>query len=173
MALAQDEDKDDDDEDDDFEDSSDIGMEASGGSDSEHDAEIPNDEVAFHLMRKTVSESTSAAARSSSSAALASDVDLSSRDCTNSRKKNPIHLFYTEVSSNPYHQPRNPSPKDRHYCCNFAKPGDHQGRYFTITGKMNGSTTGLISHLCACSPDMYKLYENIKQRDTPLTISET
>ncbi|KAG6826103.1 hypothetical protein H0H92_001129 [Tricholoma furcatifolium] len=68
-------------------------------------------------------------------------------------KRNPIYLFYEQLSEAPDNRPMG---KDNYYCCFHGNK-----KVLKVTEKMCYSTNGLVSHLKANIPLMYRFYENL------------
>ncbi|KAG6893866.1 hypothetical protein C0992_008362, partial [Termitomyces sp. T32_za158] len=81
-----------------------------------------------------------------------------------SRKRNAIYLFYEQLNEASNGEP---AGKDKYYRCLH---GSH--KVLKVTEKMRYSTNGLVNHLKANVPVMYRFYENLHKRTAPPSSKE-
>ncbi|KAJ6589775.1 hypothetical protein B0H10DRAFT_807757 [Mycena sp. CBHHK59/15] len=81
------------------------------------------------------------------------------------KTRNPIYHFYELTTLNGYGKPGDPG--DKHYkCCHGS------GKVITVKKTQKRSVNGLVSHLARKVPQMYRLYEILKDHMTPPTADE-
>ncbi|KAJ7455600.1 hypothetical protein B0H11DRAFT_2322331 [Mycena galericulata] len=81
------------------------------------------------------------------------------------RLRNPVYNFFEESRVNKYGVPGDTG--DKHYkCCHGSR------KIITVKKSQKHSVNGLVSHLQRKFPPMYRLYDILKNRDTPPTADE-
>ncbi|KAK6981508.1 Transposase-like protein, partial [Favolaschia claudopus] len=161
-----------------------IGSSDSNSSDSDSGVQVMNEELVDTLTTKTIpkgvhrsekpprkktkkSSDNAQPSQPSATAESSKSAQDSSEGTTRTTTTNPIYHFFDNITKKDHGQKA--IKGDKFFKCFH---GESPRKVLKITVAMRSSLNGLTGHLKGAAPDMFRLYEILKDRKTPATAEE-